>query len=195
MADNDTDDLDLDGQDTGDDDADDDGADDADGDDGDSDPKADPKVDKRISDLQSKADKAEARANKLEAQLQKALGGSDKGGEQESKDPERAALMQELREASLDAVWGEFPELKTYGIDRALVTGATRAEMRESATGLVALINSVATKAKNQTLREHGIKAEPAGATRQPPKDYRSMKPEDFEKEIARAKGGGDSLW
>jgi hypothetical protein len=140
--------------------------------------ESDDKVQKRISDLQAKADKAEARANKLE----KALAAAGKGGDAGSNDPARDALMQELREASLDAVYGEYPDLKKFGIDRSLVDGSTRAEMRESATSIVALIKSVATRARNDTLAEHGLKAEPAGSTRQKPVDYASMKDEDFKK-------------
>ena len=163
----------------------------SDGSDGESGSEGTPPVDKRISELQSKADKAEARANKLE----KLLSGRDDGGDgKDGKDPERAVLMTELREASLDAVYGEFEALKEYGIDRTLVEGTTRAEMRESATSLVGLIKNVETKARNKALREHGIKAEPAGATRQPPKNFASMSDEDFEKELARAKSGGSSL-
>lgn len=139
-------------------------------------PKPDDKSDKRISDLQSKADAAEARANKAE----KALTALNKGTGSGSNDPAQAALMQELREASLDAVFGDHPELKKYGINRSLVEGSTRAEMREAAASLVGLIKSVETKARNAVLAEHGIKAEPAGATREKPQDYGSMKDEDF---------------
>ena len=150
---------------------------------------------KRIRDLQSKADKAEARANKAEAALAKA-GKRDEGKPAEgSQDPELAATRAELREASLDAVYAEFEQLKSYGIDRSLIEGSTRAEMREAATQLVGLIKSVETKARNRTLKEHGIVAEPAGATRTPPKSYDEMSAEDFEKEITRAKSGGAAIW
>lgn len=150
-------------------------------------------VDKRISDLQSKADREAARANKLEKALEKLnAGGSDASG---GNDPERKALLEELRESSLDAVYGEFEELKSYGIDRALIGGSTRAEMREEATALVGLIKSVATRERNRVLKEHGIKAEQSGATRTPPKNYGEMSNEDFEKELSKIKGGGSSFW
>jgi hypothetical protein len=168
-----------------------DGGTDADGDG--KDPKKD--EDKRVRDLQSKADKAEARANKLEKELQKARGEGSADGKPE-KDPERAALLQELRESGLDAVYAENPELKTYGIARDLISGASRAEMREAATQLVGLIKSVETKVRNETLRKHGITPEPTGGTRNPPKNYAEMSPEEIEKEISRAKSGGaPGLW
>ncbi len=155
-------------------------------------PEADKaKEDKRISDLQSKADKAEARANKAEAALAKTVSRGDGEAPKVQSDPEREALMSELRDASLDAVFAEFAELKDYGVDRSLIEGRTRAEMREAATALVGLVKSVETKARNRVLKEHGIKAEPAGATRQPPKDFASMSNEDFEKELANSKSGG----
>lgn len=143
-----------------------------------SEPKLDAKTLKRLSDLQSKADKAEARANKLE----KALADAGKGSGSGTNDPATEALMQELREASLDAVYGEFPELKKFSIDRSLIEGSTRAAMRESATSIVALVKNVSTQARNETLAEHGIKAEPAGATRSKPQDYASMSDEEFDK-------------
>jgi hypothetical protein len=193
MAGTDDQDLDLDGQD-GDEGDSDDGSDTGDGDAGDKDGKPEGDgtdgEDKRLKDLQSKADKAEARANKAEAALAKSL----KSGEGEgSKDPERAALLEELREASLDAVYGEFEQLREYGIDRALIEGQTRAEMRESATSLVGLIKSVATKARNKALKEAGVTAEPAGSTRTPPKDFGSMSAEEFEQ--FRAERKGSDLW
>lgn len=157
-------------------------------------PKGDEAADKRIRDLQSKADKAEARANQLEKLLAKASGPGE-GDTQGSNDPDRAALLQELRDASLDAVYAEFAELKDYGIDRSLIDGRTRSEMREAAAQLVGLIKGVETKVRNRVLRENGIKAEPAGSTRSQPKNWSEMSKEDFEKELERVKSGGASLW
>lgn len=141
-------------------------------------PPKDDKADKRIRDLQSRADSETARANKAEAALKALNEGKGAGND----DPATQALMQELREASLDAVYGEFSELKKFGIDRSLIEGSTRAEMREAATSIVALVKSVATKARNDALSEHGIKPEPAGSTRTPPKSYDALSDEDFRK-------------
>ena len=150
--------------------------------DGDEEPQSDKKSSKRISDLQSKADREAARANKAE----KALAALKRDGSGSgANDPATQALMTELREASLDAIFGEFPELREYGIDRSLIEGTTRAELRQSATSLVGLIKSVQTKARNRALAEHGIKAEPAGSRRTAPVDYASMSDEDFEKVLA----------
>ena len=147
---------------------------DADGEGGeDGKPKGDPE--KRIRDLQSKADAAEARANRAEAALKSRKQGEGSGG-----DPATKALMTELREASLDAVFGEYPVLRDYGIDRSLIEGSTRAELRENATSLVALIKNVETKARNKALADAGVKAEPAGSVRAKPVDYASMSDEAF---------------
>lgn len=137
------------------------------------------KPDKRVRDLQSKADAETARANKAEAAL-KALkqGGSGSG----SNDPATQALMTELREASLDAVFGEFPELRDYGIDRSLIEGTTRAELRGNAASLVGLIKKVETKARNKVLAENGLSAPTTGGKVQKPVDYASMSDEDFKK-------------
>jgi len=138
------------------------------------------KAEKRIRDLQSKADAAEARANKAEAALKAASAG--KGSGTGSPDPATQVLVNELREASLDAIYADQPLLKQYGIDRAFIEGSTRAEMRESADSVVGLIKSVSTKVRNETLEQNGLTAESAGSSRRPPVDYGSMNEEDFKK-------------
>lgn len=135
------------------------------------------KSEKRIRDLQSKADAAEARANKAEAALKAASANKGTAGQV---DPATQALMLEVREASLDAIFGEFPQLKQYGIDRSLIEGSTRAELRANANSLVGLIKSVSTKVRNETLAEHGLVAPASGSARKPPVDYGSMSDEDF---------------
>lgn len=159
-----------------------DDADAGDGDAGDADGDSkDPKGEaKRVKDLTSKWQKAEARAAKAEAALKSKTDGASDAG----KDPATTALMAELREASLDAVFGEFPELREYGIDRDLIEGSTRAELRSQAESLVALIKNVSTKARNKALADAGVKAEPSGATRKPPVDYGAMSDEEFLKLI-----------
>ena len=138
--------------------------------------KGDP--DKRIRDLQSKADAAEARANKAEA----ALKARKQGESVEGSDPVNKALMAELREASLDAVYGEFPQLRDYGIDRSLIEGTTRAELRENASSLVGLIKNVETKVRNKVLADNGIAAPASGTRVSKPVDYATMSDEEFTK-------------
>lgn len=137
------------------------------------------KSDKRVKDLQSKADAETARANKAEAALKVALA-RGKSGDGGSNDPANEALVLELREASLDAIFGEYPDLKEYSIDRSLIEGTTRAEMRDAATALVGLIKSVSSKARNKALAEAGVKADPAGAVRSKPVNYETMPRDEF---------------
>lgn len=137
-------------------------------------------VDKRIRDLQSKADAETARANKAEAALKSP--GRNKGEVAGSNDPATSALILELREASLDAIFGEYPELKEYSIDRSLIEGTTRAEMRDAAASLVGLIKNVGSKARNKALADAGVKADPVGTTRSKPVNYATMSSEDFKK-------------
>lgn len=137
-------------------------------------------VNKRIRDLQSAADKATARANKAEEAL-KALKRGD-GTADGSNDPAQKALLLELRESALDAVFASQPLLKEYGIDRDIIEGSTRAEVRESAAALVGLIKSLETKVRNKTLAEHGLKAETSGSARKPLPNFETMSDEDFEK-------------
>jgi hypothetical protein len=135
------------------------------------------KTDKRISDLQSARDAETARANKAEAALK-----ARDAGKSGVADPVTNALMQEVREASLDAIYGEHPELRDYGIERSLIEGSTRAQMRESADAVVSLIKSVSTKVRNEVLAENGIVAAPSGSSRKSPVDYASMDDEAFKK-------------
>jgi len=132
---------------------------------------------KRIADLMSKAQKEEARANKAERALSALRGEGNGAG---NNDPVTQALMVELREASLDAVFGEYPELREYNIDRSLIEGSTRAEMRESATSLASLIKSVTTKARNKALADAGVKAESSGSSSRPRKSVTDMSDDEF---------------
>lgn len=151
---------------------------------------------KRVKKLQSIADKATARANKLEKELEKLQKAQDGTGSEGSKDPERQALEDELREDRLDSVFAEFEELKSYRVSRDAIEGRTRAEMRDSAAQLVGLIKRVETRTRNRVLKERGLTADATGATRGTPKNYANMSDEDFEKELARGKSGGaPSLW
>lgn len=133
-------------------------------------------TEKRVRDLQSKADAAEARANKAE----QALAAKARGESGAGVDPGTKALMAELREASLDAVYAEFSHLRDYGIDRSLIEGSTRVELRDNASALVSLIKGVESKVRNRVLSENGLKADPAGTRVSKPVDYNSMKDEDF---------------
>lgn len=137
---------------------------------------------KRINDLMSRAQKAEARAAKAEKALAKMRGEGEA-------DPATQRLMSELREAGLDAVFGEHPELREYGIKRDLIEGTTRAELRESAKALVSLIKTVSTKARNKALADAGVEAEPQSGQRRPAVDYGAMSDEDFQKELKRLSG------
>lgn len=147
-------------------------------------PKVEPDSVKQIADLISSRDKEIARANRAEAALKLASAGKPPVGG----DPGDAVLRQEVREASLDAVFAANPKLLDFGIDRELVEGATRAEMRESAAKLVALVEQIETKARNETLATHGLSPEPLSTTRGKAVDYSSMSKEEFEKAIEQAK-------
>lgn len=159
----------------------DDVADDDAGDSGDDSGGDSAKEDKRVADLIAARDKEAARANKAEKALRAAAdAGTDKG----SNDPGQQALMAELREASLDAVFGKYPELKDYDIDRSLIEGTTRAELTAGAEALVSLIKKVSTKARNKALADAGVEAPTSGASRKPPVDYGAMSDEEFLKHL-----------
>lgn len=136
--------------------------------------------DKRVDDLMSKWQAAEARASKAEKALKARSAGE--GNAAGANDPAVQALIADLRESNLDAVYASFPELSEFGIERSLIEGANRTEMRENAESLVALIKNVSTKARNKALADAGVDAELSGASRKPPVDFGQMSDEDFVK-------------
>lgn len=153
-------------------------------------------TEKRLKDLQSRLDKETARANKAEKALQAKPGDAGERPGGGTNDPDRAAWEAELLEDRRDAIYAAHPELKEFGIDRSLIDGRTRDQMRASAAALVSLVKSVEAKTRNKVMKDFGLKAEPAGTSRSAPKDYASMSDEDFEKEMALARAGGvKPLW
>ena len=134
----------------------------------DGDQKPDPKAEKRIKDLQSKADKETARANKAEADLKAAL---------KAKAPQKDKQTQEVPESIqkwLDAaqettrtqLFESDPRFKEYGLDPSLIVGDEPSDMRQSAKELKKLVDRIESRARSSIMKEMGINPEPSTSDR-----------------------------
>lgn len=166
----------------------DDGAD-AGSDDGDADDAPPPKESKRVSDLTSKWQKAEARAKKAEAALAKSR---KQPASDDQADDARGAEAQEWieaqREFARERAFTSDARLAEYGLTSEDITGDTPGAMRDGVKRYVALIDAIETKVRNRVLADHGLTPDTPGGGKEERLDFASMSDEDFEKQVRRAK-------
>lgn len=149
--------------------------------------------DKRIKDLMSKWQKAEARARKAEAAASGPKSGETASDARPAEAPslpsEVAAWVEAAREAAVERIYESDTRFAEYGIDRTDLDGATPAEVRANAERLRKLIDGLEGKVRNRVLSEHGFAPEIGGESRVPKKSFADMTKEEFDAEIARALG------
>jgi hypothetical protein len=151
----------------------------------------DPK-DKRINDLMSKWQAAEAKAKRLEAAQKGGDAGDDNPPAPEAAPaPVDEGLNEILRDAAREALFKSDPRLERFGFKADVITGSTAAEMRESLARQRALLDAVEGKVRNEVLAEHGLTNDAAGGGSEKPTDFASMKREDFLELVERVKAGG----
>lgn len=152
--------------------------------DADGDPKS---TDKRVSDLQSKADKETARANKAETQL-KRLQEALKEGDAEDSKPKAEASGNAQLDAILDMARmfaaQQNPKLAEFGLSASDLIGNTPAEIAASATALVTRFEKIETQVRNKVLADNGLAPEidQAASSSAPKRDFSKMSSEDFKK-------------
>ena len=159
----------------------------------DNDAPQDPK-DKRINDLMSKWQAAEARATAAESKL-KAPKAGDAGGDN-APVPEQAPAVDDgfneiLRETAREALFKSEPRLARFGFKPEVISGTTAAEMRESLTKQKGLLDAVEGKVRNEVLAEHGLTNDAAGGGAEKPQNFDEMSSEDFQRLVEKAKAGG----
>lgn len=142
-------------------------------------------TDKRVRDLQSKADTETARANKAEARL-KSLEAAmkDTSAEGSAKSPvgDDAGMAIVLDMARMFA-FQQNPKLSEYGISAADLGGGTPSEIAQYATDLIARFEKIETQVRNKVLSENGIAPILDSGTPPPPsRDFSKMSSEDFNK-------------
>jgi hypothetical protein len=158
--------------------------------------EGDPKsTDKRVRDLQSKADKETARANKAEAQLARLLAAA-KAPESEGSGTPAPAGGNVADTAILDMArmfaYQQHPKLAEYGLTTADLTGSTPSEVAETAVALVARFEKIETRVRNKVLADNGMAPEiDGGAPPAKPRDFSKMPKADFDKLVEESMRGG----
>lgn len=139
-----------------------------------------PVDDKRVNDLMSKWQKAEARARKAEAAL---VGGSDTAS---AGDPWVAAA----RDLVIDQVYGSDPRYGKYGIQRDFFAGGDPSMIKAASKELSALLDGIEASAVEKARAEVGYVPELGGGPVREKVDFDAMTSEQFEALIAKAKSG-----
>lgn len=142
---------------------------------------------KRIKDLMSKWQAAEARANRLQAQLAGAgAGQGDQGGEPQGGDDaagDASEFVEFARENTRTMLFASDPRLADYGLTAEDIAGTTLAEMRASMTKHLKLIGGIEGKARNKILAEAGLDPDVAtGASTEQAPSFSTMSDADFAK-------------
>jgi hypothetical protein len=145
---------------------------------------------KRVSDLTSKWQKAEARAQKAEKLLAaKAATQGDADKAPEAPAPSDM-WVEAQREVYAERLLDRYPRLTEYGLDIEDITGQTPAEMKASVKRHIDRINAIETKARTNLLIEHGLSPEVPGGGTTRGVDVAAMADADFEKLVQRTKAG-----
>ena len=140
-------------------------------------------------------------AQKAQAALRRAQGLDSKGqpkqdtkADQKPTDassdatPQPSEFEAYMRESVRRQLFAEEPRLKDFGFALEDISGESLAEMEANRQRLVKVIEKAESRALNQAFEKVGIDPSLAGGP-QERKDYAAMSPEEFEKEIQRAKG------
>ena len=142
--------------------------------------------DKRVSDLMSKWQKAEARAKKLEEQVA-AQGRSPAPAASSGVDPWLLAA----RDAVIDKVYEADPRYERYGIRRDFFVATDPSVTKGAAAELSALLDGIEARAREDAAAGVGYVPElGGGSASREPIDFDTMKKEDFEALVAKAKMG-----
>lgn len=140
---------------------------------------------KRINDLMSRAQKAEARAAKAEAALAakgEATAPTDKD-DADGKSGSGDEFVDFARENARTTLFNSDPRFTAYGLTAEAITGKTIAEMRQAFAAQKKLIDGIETAARQSVLREHGLDPEVSvGSASEKAPDFTSMSQEEFEK-------------
>jgi len=153
-------------------------------DDKDSDSESTKDSSKRERELQSVADKATARANKLQKQLDEKAKPDAASDDSASGavPPEVQVWLDSAKERTQESNYGSDPRFKAYSVDPAFIQGESPSAMKDSAERLAKLVTEIEGKVRNQVLVEHGFSPEPATSERSEPVNFGTMSREEFVK-------------
>lgn len=143
---------------------------------------------KRINDLMSKWQSAEAKATRLDAELARLKAqapGPRNGGDRQAKPADEWADFH--RSMVRDQLYASEPRFARYGIESTSIEGSTPAEMQASFARHKALVEKIETAARNQILSEHGLVPDLNSAPeRGEPVDFARMSSKEFEEYLSK---------
>lgn len=143
-----------------------------------------PSDSKRINDLMSKWQAAEAKATRLETELarNKTQGGGRNGGGSPAPKP-GDEWIEFQRQMVREQLYNSEPRFKAYGIEPDAISGQTPQEMKAAFDRQRGLVEKIETAARNAVLQEHGLVPELIAGTAEAEDlpDFARMSSKEFE--------------
>lgn len=151
--------------------------------------------DKRVNDLMGKWQAEQARANRLQTELEAAKGtaksaGGSQGNSAGGADPAVSEFQDFVREDARRRLFDSDPRFASYGMDSSAITGSTLAEMKESVKRSKALLDGMETRVRGKVLEEHGLDPEVTAGGREPSMGIGEMSDSDFAKFLQERDSG-----
>jgi hypothetical protein len=143
---------------------------------------------------QSKYDKSEAKANRLQKELDAVRASAAAGVAPPPAPARRNGAVDPWVEASKDNFRDELyksdPRFASLGLEPTLIVGATPGEMRSSFDSLRTSVDRMESGIRQRVLVEHGLEPEVGSGERATNLNYGTMPKEEFDKLVERALGG-----
>lgn len=147
--------------------------------------------DDRVRTLQSRADKAEAEANKLRKQLESLQGGKEPAPDTAPEVPTQVKEWITAAESRLrEQLYSEDPRFSEYGISQDRIVGDTPEQMRASAKELSKTIDKMEGSIRNKVQVEHGIVPPPSSGPPDKRVSFDKMSSEEFNAYVEKALRG-----
>lgn len=137
---------------------------------------------KRIRDLTSKWQKAEAARAKAEAALAK----SRSKQEPAQSNAQADEFMDFAKEHARNTLYASDPRFSKYGIGVEDITGDTPAQMQASVARQRKMIDTLESAIRNEVMLEHGLDADVTSTSTNSIPDIGGMSQEDFQKLMRR---------
>jgi hypothetical protein len=144
----------------------------------------------RVRTLQSKADKAEAEANKLRKQLESLSGKESASSSEPAVPPQVAEWLSAAEDRLRDQLYREDPRFEEYDISADRISGKSPAEMRASAKNLAETIDKMEQAIRTKVQVEHGIAPPPSSGPPEKRTSFDKMSSEEFNTYVEKALRG-----
>lgn len=142
----------------------------------------DDKSSTRINDLMSKWQSEQAKANRLQKELDELMAGKGSPAKGDAGSGAGAdEFVQFARETTRTTLFESDPRLANYGLTADDIAGDTVAEMKASLSERVKWITQIESKARERVLEEHGLTPEVStGSLRDTGKTFSTMSEKEF---------------